>query len=116
MKKLYYRDILGNNPRKREISLEEISDRTEARVARKWICKYFIKEKFSSKNGEELRNWMRAESRNSCRKDCHILRQADTQSGENKIICKVLGDFFVIWGKTVYKIVYVNELRIQIDG
>jgi hypothetical protein len=116
MKKLFYRDILGNNPRKREVSLEEINDRREARVAKKWICKYFIKEKYKSDNEEDLRHWIYAEKRNNCRRDCHILRQVDTRSGENKVICKVLGDFFVIWGMTVYKIVYVNELRIRVEG
>ena len=116
MKKLYFRNVLGNNPRKCEVSLEEISDRTKAKVARKWICKYFIKEKYSSENEKDLKNWINAERKNNCRRDHHILRRVDTKSGENKFICKVLGTFFVIREKTVYRIVYVNELRIQVDG
>lgn len=116
MKELVYRDILGNNPRKREVSIEEISKETKAKVAKKWICKYFVKEKYSSQNKHNLRAWLRLKKREQVRKDCHILREVDTRTGENKIICKVLGDFFVISGMTGYKIVYVNEIRIKVDG
>jgi len=115
MKELVYRDILGNNPRKREISIEEINDRTESMIIRKWICKYFVKEKYGSINEEDLRGWIEMKQKSDCRRDCHILRQLDSQTGENKIICKILGDFYVIWGNMAYKIVYVNELRIQIN-
>ena len=116
MKKLVYRDVLGNNPRKREISIEEINDRTESKIARKWLCKYFVKEKYCSQDQETLNCWIETKQREGCRKDCHILRHVDSRTGENKIVCKVLGDLFVIWGQVAYRIVYVNELRIQLNS
>ena len=112
MKELVYRDIFGNNPRKREVSMEEIRDLTGSRIEKKWICKYFIKERFTCKDRKAIKAW---EKKRECRKDCHILREVDTETGENKIICKVLGEFFVIWGLAVYKILYINEIRIKVN-
>ena len=114
MKKLYFKNIKGNNPRKREISIEEVSQNKTAQVSKKWICKYFVKEKYASGDVENLRNWISMEKRRKCRKDCHILREYNSKTGDNKVVCKVLGDFFVINGGTVYKIVYVNEVKIQV--
>jgi len=110
MKELVYRDIFGNNPRKREVSIEEIRNLTGSRLEKKWICKYFVKERFRRDDKKALKA---LEKNRGCRKDCHILREVDTGTGENKIICKVLGEFFVIWGRSVYKILYINEIRIK---
>lgn len=124
MSKLVYRDILGNNPRKREVSIEEIDEvktplgeiEAKGRVSKKRICKYFVEEKFTADDLETLKEWVRAQKKNRGRNDCHVLRHIDTRTGFNKIICKVLGEIYVIKRPTVYKIVYMNELRIQIDG
>ncbi len=114
MKKLVYRDILGNNPRKREVSMEEISGRDQSKVSKKWICKYYIREKHTENDIVSLRKWV-AKKKKKCRKDRHILRQMNTDTGENKIICKVLGEFFVIRDSSAYRIVYINEVRIHIE-
>jgi hypothetical protein len=124
MSKLVYRDILGNNPRKREVSIEEIDvvktplgeAVAKGRVSKKRICKYFVEEKFTAEDLETLKKWVRMKKKNRNRNDCHVLRHIDTRTGYNKIICKVLGELYVIKRPTVYKIVYMNELRIQIDG
>lgn len=115
MKKVVYKDVLGSNPRKREVSIEEVSRREMNRVAKKWISKYFIKEKFTAKNLESLQRWIGFKKRNGVKKDCHILRRVDDTTGENKILCKVLGEFYVAKDLTAYRVVYVNEIKIDID-
>ena len=115
MKKLLYRDILGTNPRKHEVSIEETFDRETARVTRKKICKYFIRQAYSSENTEDLKMWIRSKQSNENNKNCHILKQRDTDTGESTIVCKVRGDFYVVHRKTAYEITYLNEIRVQID-
>ena len=124
MKELFYKDILGDNPRKREVSMEETYNRTDisgglrkkTKFTKRWVAKYFIKEEFKSLNVSKLRSWVNKKKEEGCRRDCHILRRIDARTGENRIVCKVLGEFFVIWAGTAYKIVYVNEIRIQDEG
>jgi len=122
MKKLVYRDMRGNNPNKHEVSVEEVCEwpdtqigfSSDSRVSRKKIYKCFVKEMYVSKKSQDLRDWVCSKKEEKCQKNCHILRQIDTKTGENKIICKVLGDFFIIYGDTAYQIVFVNEIRIQV--
>ncbi len=114
MKKLVYKDVRGSNPKKREVSVEEINDKSESRVSKKWICKYFVKDKFESKDTNRLKNWVKTGKKSVRANNHHILREVNTKTGENKIVCKVLGEFFAITGYTAYKIVYVNEIRIYI--
>ncbi|MBD3378885.1 MAG: hypothetical protein GF408_00265 [Candidatus Omnitrophica bacterium] len=114
MKELVYRNILGSNPRKKEVSIEEVSRKSMNNVSRKWTSKYFVKEKFTAENPTKLRAWIRFMKRNGVKKNCHLLRQLDERTGENKIICKVLGEFYVAKDLTAYKIVYMNEIKIDI--
>ena len=115
MKEVVYRDILRNNPRKREVSIEEISDQAKNRIARKWISKYFLIEKYSSGSLKNLNSWIQMKKKGGNHKRCHVLKRFDTRTGENKIVCKVVGDLFVVCEGTAYNIFYVNELRIQIE-
>ena len=114
MKKLLYRDILGNNPRKHEVSIEETMDRTDAKISKRKTYKYFIRDHCTSLDKEELRKWICAKQKVLCRKDCHVIRLSNSHTREEKIVCKVLGDFFVVWENTAYEIVYMNEIRLRI--
>ena len=116
MKKIVHRDILGNNPRKKEVSVEEITQKPEVTIRKKRICKYFVEDRFFSKSTKEVKRWIANHKKSSNKKDCHVLRELNTSTGDNKIICKVLGDFYVVWGHTAYKIVYVNEIKVTLEG
>jgi len=123
MKKLVYRDMRGKNPNKHEISVEEICEwpeiqpgfSSDTRVSRKKIYKCFVREKYSSKNVQDLKDWVRSKKEEKSQKNCHVLRYINEKTGENKIVCKVLGDFYIIHGDIAYQIVFVNEIRIQIN-
>lgn len=132
MKHLYYCKTLGDNPKKHEVSMEEIVSIDEIKcgfnegmrpftkennkIANKKVCKYFVKEKYCSDDPEDLQRWVEEKRSESCRRNFHVLREINTRTGENKVICKALGDLFVICGKAAYKIVFVNEVRIKMVG
>lgn len=113
MKELVYKSLYGNHPRKCEVSIEEISDPVEAMRSKKWLCKYFIKTRHTAKDQRSLSEWIKSQKKAGCRRNCHILRKMDSETGENILICKVLGEFFVVRGLTAFKVLYVNEIRIQ---
>ncbi|MBU1083925.1 MAG: hypothetical protein ABIG55_05280 [Candidatus Omnitrophota bacterium] len=115
MKKLLYKDIIGSNPRKHEVSIEETNNKVKTKISKRKTCKYFIKDHFTSQDVKELDKWLKEKQKASCRKDCHLMRFSDTRTGEEKILCKVLGDFFVVRGKTAYEIVFLNEIRLSVD-
>jgi len=114
MKELVYKNIDGENPRKKEVSIEESDSRFRTCVVKKWICKYFIKSRHETRSARELEQWI-AKARIDSRKKrkCHILKQIDARLGETKIVCKVLGEFYAVRGLTAFKIMYVNVLKIR---
>jgi hypothetical protein len=114
MRELVYKNILGNNPRKREVSIEEVSGREQNKTSRKWVCKYFVKEIFESRSLRVVKNWISENKKRNTEHKCHILRHVDTRTGENSIVCKVLGEFYVIRGLVAFKIMYVNEIKVRI--
>ncbi|HNX90751.1 MAG TPA: hypothetical protein PKY78_04075 [Candidatus Omnitrophota bacterium] len=117
MKELIYKTIEGLNPRKREVSIEENDPQKMGSIGRKWICKYFVKSFFVSRTREELEKWLSAHNHklNNVR-NCHIMKKVDTCTGKMMLLCKVIGEFYVVKELAAYKVMYVNSLKITMDN
>jgi hypothetical protein len=113
MKELIHRNILSKNPRKREVSIEEVCNKEKKIIFRRITSKYFVKDKQKTNSSEELKRWICASRMHDKPRNCHVLTKVDSKTGEYKVCCKILGTFYAIHGLTAYKIVYSNELRIQ---
>jgi hypothetical protein len=122
MKEMIFKDYTGENPRKREVSVEERTDWTNpqkgtlknASIMKKKTCKYFVEKVFRSEDPEKLKSWINEEKSHGVRKDRYLLRFHDAKTGETKIICKVIGDIYVIKNSEVYKIVFFNYIKVHI--
>jgi hypothetical protein len=112
MRELVYKSISGSNPRKCEVSIEEVSDPIDTTRSKKWICKYYVRDKHTAKDLKGLKDWIHL-NKEGCKKNCHILRKYNADTGENTLMCKILGEFFVVRELTAYKVLYVNEIKIQ---
>ena len=115
MKKIIHRDIFGANPRKREVSVDETVFRAGTTNRKRRSCKYFISEKMVSGDVKELKSWIKTQKERGLKKNCHVFRELNTSTGINKVICKVVGEFFAVWGGTAFKIFYVNEVKLEFD-
>ncbi|MCK4851962.1 MAG: hypothetical protein KAS86_02500 [Candidatus Omnitrophica bacterium] len=114
MKELVYKTVEGNNPRKKEISIEEIDNHSVSYITRKWTCKYFIKSYYRSRSPLDLRQWLREQKLwNKNTQKCHILKKINVQTCESKLLCKVIGEFYVVKETYAFKIKYVNVIRIH---
>ncbi|MBF0215472.1 MAG: hypothetical protein HQL30_00595 [Candidatus Omnitrophica bacterium] len=113
MKQLVYKTLEGNNPRKKEVSIQEIEDCAITQVKKEWTCKYFVKSTHVSRSEEDLNKWVSRNKKSDKNvKSCHLFKEIDTERNTTKVVCKVLGEFFAITGLTVIKIVYINSLKI----
>jgi 5'(3')-deoxyribonucleotidase len=116
MKKIIHRDVFGANPRKREVSVEETIDRIGATIHKRRSSKYYIEEKMTSTDVKELEKWIEEHKSRGLKKNCHVFRELNTSTGVNKVVCKVMGEFFAVWGETAVKILYVNEIKLELDS
>jgi len=117
MKELIYKTIDGANPRKKEVSIEETDHQTKGDIGRKWLCKYFVKSYFVSRSTSELNRWLAINHHrlNNVR-NCHVLKKVDTATGKMMLLCKVIGEFYVVKELIAYKVIYVNSLKITLDN
>ncbi|MFA6635924.1 MAG: hypothetical protein WCV56_02265 [Candidatus Omnitrophota bacterium] len=113
MKKIIHRDIFGANPRKREVSVDETIFKSGTTIRKRRSCKYFVSEKKVSADIKELEFWIKNQKARGLKKNCHVFRELNTSTGINKVICKVMGEFFAVWGSMAFKIFYVNEVKLE---
>ncbi len=114
MKEVIYKNITGPNPRKREISIEETSDRSKIRMVKKWISKYYLKDMFMAQSKAELEHWIELDKERSAVRKYHILRHIDRKKRINKVLFKMAGEFYIVDRLKVFKVFCVNILKIQI--
>lgn len=116
MKKIIHRDVFGVNPRKREVSVDETVYRIGRSIHKRRSCKYFIKETMTSSDVKEIERWIEDQKKNGLKKNSHVIRELNTETGVNKVICKVMGEFFAVFGDTAFKILYVNEVKLELES
>jgi hypothetical protein len=116
IKELIYKTIQHDNPRKREVSMQEVFDQAGSHITKKWTCKYFIRSSHRTNSSRELQAWLDINRISSCAKrNCHILKEMVTETGQTKVMCKMLGEFYVVKGLTAFKILYINTLKVTLD-
>jgi hypothetical protein len=116
MKELIHKTISGIDPYKKVVSIEESEERCHMQIKRIWTCKYYVREQYMSRSERDIQKWISAfQENNPNSKHCHILRQKDSKTGHSKVVCKTLGDFFVVNGLNVSRIVYLNQLKIDYE-
>jgi hypothetical protein len=115
MKNMVFKNILTDNPGKHEVSLEEIHKQTESRITKKCISKYFIRDKYTSSRIEDIKEWVDNDKKGKIQKNSHFFTRMNTRTGGHKIICKTIGTFYVVSGLTAYKILYVNEIKVEVE-
>ena len=113
MKEVVYKSLDGINPRKKEVSIQEIENGACANINKLWTCKYFVKSTHISRSEDDLKEWLKNNQYQGKNvKSCHLFKKINTKKNTTRISCKVLGEFFAVSGLTVVKIVYVNSLKI----
>ena len=115
MKNLVYKNILTDNPSKHEVSLEEIHNHPESTIRKKCISKYYIKDRYTSSRVEDIKEWVEKDKRGKVQKNSHFFTRMNTRTGEHKVICKIMGTFYVVSGLTAYKIFYVNVIKVEVE-
>lgn len=116
MRKILYKNLTGNNNRKRDLCIREIVTREgiTAKIERR--CIYFVREKIHIKNPnnlDELKVLKKTEN-GWRKKHFHILRNHDSDTGEDRLICKVAGAFYAIVGHYVFCIAFVHSFKIDV--
>lgn len=114
MRELLFKNITKWNHKKRDIFVQEtvIKDGVLAKTTRR--CLYFIKERKHIKDPGDLKKL--AETKicdDQVKRHFHVLKERDSDTGMDKLMCKVAGTFYAMIDEYLYSIVFVHTFKIS---
>lgn len=116
MRELIYKNLTKPASKKRDISVEEIVNRNGVVSSTKKRSIYFVRgvQHVNSKN--ELAEWINKKKNDpsATKNFFHILRQYSAADKMDKLVCKMRGSFYIVSGESVYNIVFVHAIKIDI--
>ncbi|NQT06033.1 MAG: hypothetical protein HQ575_00670 [Candidatus Omnitrophica bacterium] len=114
MRELLYKNLTSLDHKKRDIIVQEVvrKDGVLAKTSRR--CLYFIKEKVRVQSPEDLKRIadLKAESEKA-KRHFHVLKERDSSSGKDKLMCKVAGTFYAMVNNYLYSIVFIHTFKIS---
>ena len=116
MREILYKNLTGSNNKKHDLCIREIVTRDGIVATIERRCIYFVRDKVhinDPTNLDELKDLKKAEDIWK-KKHFHILRNHDSSTGEDKLVCKVAGTFYAIAGHYVFCIAFVHSFKIDL--
>ena len=117
MREILFKNMTSPESRKKDILLKEIfeKDGVRAKTERRYF--YFIKDVVHVDANEDVQGWI---DKNNTAPDpnrnrhFHILKEHNDGLGEERLICKVAGTFYVVIGREVYTIAFLHSFKVTL--
>ncbi len=118
MREIVYKNLTGSNKKKRDLCIKEVITRDDFMATIERRCLYFVREKVYIDDPANLDKLKVLKHTNDVwkKKHFHILRNHDSRTGEDKMICKVAGTFYAICGHYVFCIAFVHSFKIDFEA
>ena len=113
MREVVFKKITSVNSLKKDIFLQEVFERDGVVAKTERRCFYFIKEIVHLEKQEDLQKWMNIQNGSGVvtKRQFYIFREHSDKLGEDRLLCKILGSFYVIVDNTVYTIAFLHSFR-----
>ncbi len=114
MREVIYKNLTSLTSRKKDVFLQEVfeKDGITARTERR--CMYFIRDVLHLDQPDDLKKWVEKQGDVATinRRQFHIFKRHSDQLGEDRLICKMLGNIYAIVNNTVYTITFLQSFKI----
>ncbi|MFH0840181.1 MAG: hypothetical protein V1883_04105 [Candidatus Omnitrophota bacterium] len=118
MREIVYKNLTKLDSRKRDLCIREVveKDGVTARIEKR--CIYFVRERICIKDPSDLECLKGLKETNEAwkKKHFHVLRKHDSDTGEDKLICKAAGTLYAIVGQYVFCVAFVHSLKIDLSA
>ncbi len=116
MREVVYRNLTSLSSRKKDIFLQEVfeKDGIIARTERRSL--YFVRDVIRLDQPGDLQEWIAKASAiigSTNKRQFHIFKQHSDSPGEDKLICKILGNFYAVIDNSVYMIAFLQSFKIR---
>lgn len=114
MREVVFKNLTSAGSRKKDILLKEIFERDGVIARTERRCFYFIKEISEFTDKADFQKLIDAQNNtdNPNKRQFHILKEHNDKLGEDKLICKIAGTFYVIVGQKIYTIAFLHSFKV----
>ncbi len=117
MREILYKNLTDIDSKKRDLCIREVveKDGVTARIEKR--CIYFVREIICLKDPSDLECLKSLKETNEAwkKRHFHILRKHNSDSGEDKLVCKVAGTLYAIIGQYVFCVAFIQSLKIDLS-
>ena len=117
MREVVFKNLTSISSRKKDIFLREVFEKDGVVAKTERRCFYFIKDIKHLESDEELQRWLteQGESGQMNKRQFHIMKDHNDANLEDKIICKILGTFYVVINRSVYTIGFMHSFKVRFE-
>lgn len=114
MREVLYKNIVSMSSRKKDISVKEVYEKNGITARTERRCFYYIKEITSLKEVSDPEGFIQYKNMIEPvnRRHFHILKERKDGVGEDKLICKIIGTFYIIINNCVYTIAFLHSFKV----
>ncbi|MBN2452831.1 MAG: hypothetical protein JXB40_01040 [Candidatus Omnitrophica bacterium] len=115
MREVLYKNLISNNSRKKDVFLQEVFEKDGVIAKTERRCFYFIKSIEHLDKPQDLQTWVAAQTEAGSinKRQFFIFKQHSDQTGEDKLICKILGNFYAVINNVVFTIAFLHSFKVR---
>ena len=116
MREVIFKNLTSLTSRKKDIVLREVFEKDGVLAKTERRCLYFIRRVDSLSDGSTLDKWIASRGKGfSNTRRFHILREHNDDVNEDKVICRVDGEFFAVVNMTVYTVGFIHYFKVRFE-
>ena len=117
MREVIFKNLTSLTSRKKDIVLKEVFEKDGVLAKTERRCFYFIRRIDRLSDGNTLDKWIASQgSGNSPNtRRFHILKNHNDVGNEDKVICRIEGEFFAVVNMTIYTIGFLHYFKVRFE-
>ncbi len=118
MREILYKNLTNSDSRKRDLCIREVVEKDGVTTRIEKRCVYFVREIICINDASDLEclKGLKETSNAWKRRHFHVLRKHNSDTGEDRLTCKVAGTLYAIIGRYVFYVAFVHSLKIDLSA
>ncbi len=114
MRELLFKNSTMWSQKKRDIFVQETVEKDGVLAKTTRRCLYYIKDIKHIKNPKNMKKLTEIKlNDDNTKRHFHVLKERDSDSGVDKLMCKVAGTFYAMIDEYLYSIVFIHTFKIS---
>lgn len=114
MRDIVFKALTSTTSKKQDVCVQEAIEKDGVLAKTEKRCRYFIMDKVHIDNIEDADRLSEAQFSNVPYKKRHyyVLKTRNSETGEDRLLCKIAGAFSAVYGQDIYCIAYIHSFKL----